>query len=79
MNTRLLSEWPAIFYSPHQDDEAIAMGGAIYEHVSVGRPVYLVLLTNGHPSLNMMLPFVNRKKKVAKVRTSTQAHHAAKL
>jgi LmbE family N-acetylglucosaminyl deacetylase len=38
---------PAIFYSPHQDDEALGMAGAIREHKEAGRPVYLVLLTNG--------------------------------
>lgn len=38
---------PAIFYTPHQDDEAIGMAGAIREHKQAGRPVYLVLLTNG--------------------------------
>jgi LmbE family N-acetylglucosaminyl deacetylase len=38
---------PAIFYSPHQDDETIGMGASIAEHVRSGRPVYLVLLTNG--------------------------------
>src|SRR5688572_2974061 len=47
------AEWPAIFYTPHQDDEAIAMAGAIAEHKSAGRPVYLVLLTDGHPSVRM--------------------------
>ncbi|WP_038487040.1 PIG-L deacetylase family protein [Collimonas arenae] len=38
---------PAIFYSPHQDDEAIGMAGAIAEHKAAGRKVFLVLLTNG--------------------------------
>ncbi len=38
---------PAIFYSPHQDDETIGMGASIAEHVRAGRPVYVVLLTNG--------------------------------
>lgn len=42
-----MSNWPAIFYSPHQDDEAIGFAGAIREHKDAGRPVYLVLLTNG--------------------------------
>lgn len=43
---------PAIFYSPHQDDEAIGMAGAMQEHKAAGRPVYLVLLTNGvNPAL----------------------------
>jgi hypothetical protein len=38
---------PAIFYIPHQDDEAIGMAGAIQEQKQAGRPVFLVLLTNG--------------------------------
>ena len=43
---------PAIFYSPHADDEAIGMAGAMQEHKAAGRPVYLVLLTNGvNPAL----------------------------
>src|SRR5262245_57950980 len=41
---------PAIFYAPHQDDEAIGMAGAIREHKAADRPVYLVLLTNGSNS-----------------------------
>ncbi|WP_331743818.1 PIG-L family deacetylase [Kitasatospora sp. NBC_01300] len=38
---------PAIFYSPHQDDEAIGLAGSILEHKAAGRPVYLVLVTRG--------------------------------
>ncbi|MFD7591900.1 PIG-L deacetylase family protein [Kitasatospora sp. NPDC059812] len=38
---------PAIFYSPHQDDEALGLAGAILEHKAAGRPVYLVLVTRG--------------------------------
>lgn len=38
---------PAIFYSPHQDDEALGMAGSILEHKEAGRPVYLVLMTAG--------------------------------
>ncbi|MBB5938767.1 PIG-L deacetylase family protein [Streptomyces zagrosensis] len=38
---------PAIFYSPHQDDEAIGMAGTILEHKAAGRPVYLVLVSKG--------------------------------
>ena len=38
---------PAIFYSPHQDDETIGMGASIAEHVRIGRPVFVVLFTNG--------------------------------
>lgn len=38
---------PAIFYSPHQDDESLAMAGSIREHKEAGRRVILVLLTRG--------------------------------
>ncbi|MEU7906261.1 PIG-L family deacetylase [Actinoplanes sp. NPDC049118] len=38
---------PAIFYSPHQDDEAIGMAGSIMQHKAAGRPVYLVLVSLG--------------------------------
>ncbi|GAA2803561.1 PIG-L deacetylase family protein [Crossiella cryophila] len=41
------ADWPAIFYAPHQDDESIAMAGAIRAHKEAGRPVYLVLLSRG--------------------------------
>jgi LmbE family N-acetylglucosaminyl deacetylase len=41
---------PAIFYSPHQDDEAIGMAGSIRQHKAAGRPVYLVLVTLGENS-----------------------------
>ncbi|WXH34112.1 hypothetical protein WA016_08123 [Myxococcus stipitatus] len=44
---RLMSQWPVIFYIPHPDDEAIGMAGGIREHVEAGRPVYLVLITDG--------------------------------
>ncbi len=43
----------AIFYTPHQDDEAIAMGGAIAEHRQAGARVVVVLLSNGRPSTAM--------------------------
>lgn len=38
---------PAIFYTPHQDDETLGMGASIAEHVRVGRPVYVVLYSTG--------------------------------
>ena len=38
---------PAIYYSPHQDDETIGMGASIAEQVRLGRPVYVVLLSRG--------------------------------
>ncbi len=47
---------PAIFYTPHQDDETLAMGASIAESVRKGYPVYVVLLTNGdNPSTNAIL------------------------
>jgi hypothetical protein len=44
----------AIFYSPHQDDEALAMAGAILDHRRQGAKVVLVLLSNGRPSPTMV-------------------------
>ena len=41
---------PAIFLSPHQDDESLTMGAAIREHVLAGRTVFVVLLTDGSAS-----------------------------
>lgn len=38
---------PAVFLSPHQDDESLTMGAAIREHVLAGRQVFVVLLTDG--------------------------------
>ncbi|MGX1882865.1 PIG-L deacetylase family protein [Streptomyces sp. NPDC055287] len=38
---------PAIFYAPHQDDDAIGLAGSILEHKAAGRPVYLVLVSQG--------------------------------
>ena len=38
---------PAIFLSPHADDESIAMGGAIVEHLAAGRQVFVELMTHG--------------------------------
>ncbi|MBK3625642.1 PIG-L deacetylase family protein [Streptomyces asoensis] len=38
---------PAVFYAPHQDDDAIGLAGSILEHKAAGRPVYLVLVSNG--------------------------------
>lgn len=51
-----LSGWPAIFYAPHQDDETIGLAGWIVEHKNAGRPVILVLLTDGYnPRLRYLL------------------------
>lgn len=52
-----MTKSPAIFYSPHPDDETLGMAGAIREHKEAGRPVHLVLLTNGINSL--MLSILN--------------------
>lgn len=41
---------PAIFYSPHQDDETLGMGASISENSRIGRPTYVVLMTNGKNS-----------------------------
>jgi len=38
---------PAIFFSPHQDDEILSFGGAITEHVRAGRQVIVVLMSDG--------------------------------
>lgn len=38
---------PVIFYSPHQDDEALGYAGQIRAAKAAGRPVYLVLVTQG--------------------------------
>jgi hypothetical protein len=38
---------PAIFYTPHQDDETLGMGASISGQSRSGRPVFVVLLTNG--------------------------------
>jgi hypothetical protein len=37
---------PAVFLLPHQDDEMV-MAGAIREHVLAGRPVHVVIFTDG--------------------------------
>jgi hypothetical protein len=48
--TFVSSNPPAIFLSPHQDDESLTMGAAIRDHVLAGRTVYVVLLTDGGSS-----------------------------
>src|SRR3990167_9550975 len=42
---------PAIFWLPHQDDEAIGFAGAIAKAKAEGRPVFLVLISNGINSI----------------------------
>ncbi len=39
-----------VFYTPHQDDEALGMAGAIRQAIEGGREAYLVLISNGSPS-----------------------------
>ena len=51
----------AIFYTPHQDDETLAMGSSIAEYVRKGHPVYVVLLTNGDN--NSTITILNGKTK----------------
>ena len=41
---------PVVFYSPHQDDETLAMGASIEQHALAGREVHVVLLTDGAAS-----------------------------
>lgn len=41
---------PAVFFTPHQDDETLSMGASIVQHVRAGRTVYVVLLTTGQNS-----------------------------
>jgi LmbE family N-acetylglucosaminyl deacetylase len=38
---------PAIFYVPHADDDFLAMALGIQEHIAAGRPVKVILYTNG--------------------------------
>ncbi len=41
---------PAVFISPHQDDELLSMGAAIMEHVALGRDVRVLLIGRGNKS-----------------------------
>lgn len=41
------SDKPIIYYTPHQDDETLAMGASIAESARKGKTVYVVLMTNG--------------------------------
>jgi LmbE family N-acetylglucosaminyl deacetylase len=41
---------PAVFFTPHQDDETLSMGASIVQHVAAGRQVIVVLLTDGGAS-----------------------------
>lgn len=38
---------PAVYFSPHQDDETLSMSADILRHLNIGRPVYMVLFTDG--------------------------------
>ncbi|MCZ7440806.1 PIG-L family deacetylase [Micromonospora sp. WMMC241] len=44
---------PALFVIPHPDDETLAAGVVIAEHVAAGRDVHLLLLTRGEKSAVM--------------------------
>ena len=63
------TNWPAIFYSPHQDDEVLGMGNSIAEHVKAGRPVWVVLITNGFNS--DLLALYNKQNPNAQVTMAT--------
>ena len=54
-------DWVAIYYAPHQDDEAIGMAAGIREHIDAGRPVWLVLMIKGDNS--GMVPILNGTEK----------------
>lgn len=41
---------PAIYLVPHQDDELLTMGADMAAHVAAGRPVIVVLVTDGAAS-----------------------------
>src|SRR5437870_5729498 len=41
---------PAVFFSPHQDDESLGMSGSIAAEVAAGRQVFLELMTGGQES-----------------------------
>ncbi len=38
---------PAVYFSPHQDDESLGFGGSIKRHLAAGRPVFVELMTRG--------------------------------
>lgn len=42
---------PAVFVSPHQDDEVLSMGAAIREHVALGREVVVLIVGRGNKSV----------------------------
>lgn len=44
------NENPAVFFSPHPDDETLNMGITVAKMVHQKRPVYIVLLTHGRES-----------------------------
>jgi LmbE family N-acetylglucosaminyl deacetylase len=49
-STQAATLGPAIFLTPHQDDESLTMGAAIKQHVLAGREVIVILLTDGGAS-----------------------------
>jgi len=42
---------PAVYFSPHQDDELLSMGADISRQYRSGRQVIIVLVTNGNASI----------------------------
>lgn len=38
---------PAVYFVPHADDETLSMSSDILRHLAIGRPVYMVLFTDG--------------------------------
>jgi len=50
MMTTVAIASPAIYYSPHPDDETWGMAHSIRKHKDAGREVYVVLLTDGENS-----------------------------
>ena len=47
VRTAAAATTPALFIAAHPDDETLAMGVAIAEHVAAGVPTHLLLLTRG--------------------------------
>ncbi len=45
-----MTDWE-VFYTPHADDESIAMGGAIARARAMGHDVLVVLVTDNEPSM----------------------------
>ena len=68
-----VNEPPAIFYAPHQDDETLGMGATIAELARSGKPVYVVLLTNG--SNQNMLSYLQTRNASATMQDVEEARN----